>query len=91
MINPRKVIQLDAILEIKKMVFIQPWTRKQFKNYLSLLSNAENWVYLEVSVKNKPVQTLYKSMGFLQEGMHRDYYAKGDQAFLYQFDLVDNG
>ena len=48
-------------------------------------------IYLEVSGNNKPAQQLYESMGFHQQGIRKDYYAKGDHAFLYNLDLVDNG
>ena len=47
-------------------------------------------IYLEVSGKNKPAQQLYESMGFQKEGLRRDYYAKGEHAFLYHLNLVDN-
>ena len=46
-------------------------------------------IYLEVSGKNKPTQQLYESMGFQKEGLRRDYYAKGEHAFLYHLNLVD--
>ena len=48
-------------------------------------------IYLEVSGKNKPAQQLYKSMGFQQNNMRINYYSKGNHAFLFHFDLVDNG
>ena len=47
-------------------------------------------IYLEVSEKNKSAQQLYESMGFQKEGLRRDYYAKGEHAFLYHLNLVDN-
>ena len=47
-------------------------------------------IYLEVSEKNKSTQQLYESMGFQKEGLRRDYYAKGEHAFLYHLNLVDN-
>ena len=47
-------------------------------------------IYLEVSEKNKPAQQLYESMGFQKKGLRRDYYAKGEHAFLYHLNLVDN-
>ena len=47
-------------------------------------------IYLEVSGKNKPAQQLYESMGFQKKGLRRDYYAKGEHAFLYHLNLVDN-
>ena len=83
MIKPAKEKHLNAILEIEKMVFTQPWLRKQLKNDLTLRNNTENWVYLAVSIINKPTQTLYQSMSFLQKGIPRDYYVQGDHAFLY--------
>ena len=47
-------------------------------------------IYLEVSEKNKSTQQLYESMGFQKEGLRRDYYAKGEHAFLYHLNLVDD-
>ena len=47
-------------------------------------------IYLEVSGKNKPAQRLYESTGFQMKGLRRDYYAKGEHAFLYHLNLVDN-
>ena len=47
-------------------------------------------IYLEVSGKNKPAQQLYASMDFQQNGLRRDYYAKGEHAFLYHLNLVEN-
>jgi len=47
-------------------------------------------IYLEVSEKNISTQQLYESMGFQKEGLRRDYYAKGEHAFLYHLNLVDN-
>ena len=47
-------------------------------------------IYLEVSGINKPAQQLYESMGFQNKGLRRNYYAKGEHAFLYNLNLVDN-
>ena len=47
-------------------------------------------IYLEVSGENKPAQRLYESMGFQMKGLRRNYYAKGEHAFLYHLNLVDN-
>ena len=47
-------------------------------------------IYLEVSGKNKPAQQLYESMDFQKKGLRRDYYAKGEHAFLYHLNLVDD-
>ena len=48
-------------------------------------------IYLEVSGENKPAQRLYESMGFQMKGLRRNYYAKGEHAFLYHLNLVDDG
>ena len=146
MIQSANKSHLNEILNIEKIVFTKPWTRKQLKNDLVLSTNSENWVYmedqqvagyifgckvmdefylnniavhsdfqrrhigrsliehvknrlqsqniqriyLEVSGKNKPAQRLYESTGFQMKGLRRDYYAKGEHAFLYHLDLVDN-
>jgi len=47
-------------------------------------------IHLEVSGKNKSAQQLYKSMGLQKKDLRRDYYAKGEHAFLYHLNLVDN-
>ena len=47
-------------------------------------------IYLEVSGENKPAQRLYESMGFQMKGLRRNYYAKGEHAFLYHLNLVDD-
>ena len=47
-------------------------------------------IYLEISGKNKPAQQLDESMGFQKKGLRRDYYAKGEHAFLYHLNLVVN-
>ena len=147
MIKIANETHLNEILDIEKLVFIKPWSRKQLKNDLTLRTNAENWVYLkdkkvagyilgrkvmdefhlnniavladfqrkhigrsliehlcvrlqhqgiqrvylEVSVTNIPAQKLYKSLGFQQKGIRRDYYAIGDHALLYHLEIVENG
>jgi len=48
-------------------------------------------IYLEVSSENIPARELYDSMDFQQNGVRRDYYAKGDHAILYHLDLIENG
>ena len=46
---------------------------------------------LEVSANNIPAQKCYKSLGFTQRGIWKDYYSKGDDAILYYLDLIKNG
>ena len=46
---------------------------------------------LEVSANNIPAQKCYKSLGFTQMGIRKDYYSKGDDAILYNLDLTKNG
>ena len=48
-------------------------------------------ILLEVSANNIPAQKCYKSLGFTQEGIRKDYYSKGDDAILYYLDLIKNG
>ena len=48
-------------------------------------------VLLEVSANNISVQECYKSLGFTQKGIRKDYYSKGDDAILYNLDLTKNG
>ena len=47
-------------------------------------------IYLEVSEGNVVAQHLYKSLGFKQKGIRKDYYEKGNHALLYHLDLVVN-
>ena len=48
-------------------------------------------ILLEVSANNIPAQECYKSLGFTQNGIRKDYYSKGDDAILYYLDLMKNG
>ena len=48
-------------------------------------------ILLEVSANNIPAQKCYKSLGFTQRGIWKDYYSKGDDAILYYLDLIKNG
>ena len=147
MIQPANESHLNDILDIERMVFSKPWTRKHLKSDLTIRGDSENWVYLEdqqvagyifgwkildefhlnniavhadfqrrhigrsliehifvrlqtsniqrvyleVSGENKPAQQLYKSLGFQQKGIRKNYYGKSDHAFLYHLDLVANG
>ena len=48
-------------------------------------------ILLEVSANNIPAHKCYKSLGFTQRGIRKDYYSKGDDAILYYLDLIKNG
>ena len=48
-------------------------------------------ILLEVSANNISAQKCYKSLGFIQVGIRKDYYSKGDDAILYNLDLTING
>ena len=48
-------------------------------------------ILLEVSSNNIPAQKCYKSLGFTQRGVRKNYYSKGDDAILYNLDLTRNG
>ena len=47
MIKSANKSHLNEILDIEKIVFTRPWTRKQLQNDLVLGANSENWVYME--------------------------------------------
>ncbi|SVE64132.1 uncharacterized protein METZ01_LOCUS516986, partial [marine metagenome] len=48
-------------------------------------------ILLEVSTNNIAAQKCYQSIGFTQTGIRKDYYSKGDDAILYNLDLIKNG
>ena len=48
-------------------------------------------ILLEVSANNISAQKCYKSLGFTQMGIRKDYYSHGDDAILYYLDLIKNG
>ena len=48
-------------------------------------------ILLEVSAHNILAQKCYKSIGFTQMGVQKDYYSKEDDAILYNLDLTKNG
>ena len=48
-------------------------------------------ILLEVSAQNISAQKCYKSLGFTQMGVRKDYYSKEDDAILYNLDLKKNG
>ena len=48
-------------------------------------------ILLEVSANNIPAQKCYKSLGLTLTEIRNDYYSKGDDAILYNLDLIKNG
>ena len=48
-------------------------------------------IFLEVSAHNFSAQKCYKSLGFTQKGVRKNYYSRGDDAILYNLDLTRNG
>ena len=58
---------------------------------LRVISRDIKVILLEVSANNIPAQKCYKSLGFTQMGIRKDYYSKGDDAILYYLDLIKNG
>ena len=58
---------------------------------LRMISHDIKVILLEVSANNIHAQNCYKSLGFTQRGIRKDYYSKGDDAILYYLDLIKNG
>ena len=58
---------------------------------LRLLDRDIKVILLEVSANNIPAKIFYQSLGFTEVGIRRDYYTKGDDAVLYNLDLIKNG
>ena len=48
-------------------------------------------ILLEVSAENIPARECYQSLGFNQMGIRKDYYSKGDDAILYNLELITDG
>ncbi|MBC8257142.1 MAG: ribosomal protein S18-alanine N-acetyltransferase [Candidatus Marinimicrobia bacterium] len=46
-----------------------------------------NVILLEVSVNNISARKCYQSLGFIQTGIRKDYYSKGDDAILYNLEI----
>ncbi len=47
-----------------------------------------NIILLEVSVNNISASRCYKSLGFTQVGIRKNYYSKGDDAILYDLEIA---
>ena len=54
------------------------------------IKNAEK-LFLEVRADNVPAKKLYKSFGFTAMGVRKNYYDKGNDAILYNLELIENG
>ena len=48
-------------------------------------------ILLEVSMNNLPARKCYKSLGFIQVGIRKNYYSKGEDAILYDLEINSNG
>ena len=46
-----------------------------------------NVILLEVSVNNVSARKCYQSLGFVEVGLRKDYYSKGDDAILYNLEI----
>ena len=46
-----------------------------------------NIILLEVSINNVPAIRCYQSLGFIQVGLRKNYYAKDDDAALYDLEI----
>ncbi len=47
-----------------------------------------NIILLEVSINNIIARKCYKSLGFIQVGIRKNYYSKGDDAILYDLEIA---
>jgi len=47
-----------------------------------------NIILLEVSINNITARKCYKSLGFIQVGIRKNYYSKGDDAILYDLEIA---
>ena len=46
-----------------------------------------NVILLEVSVNNVSARKCYQSLGFVEVGLRKNYYSKGDDAILYNLEI----
>ena len=46
-----------------------------------------NVILLEVSVNNISARKCYQSLGFVEVGVRKDYYSKGEDAILYNLEI----
>jgi ribosomal-protein-alanine N-acetyltransferase len=62
--------------------------RKLINHIISrVVDQKVNVILLEVSVNNVSARKCYQSLGFVEVGMRKDYYSKGDDAILYNLEI----
>lgn len=62
--------------------------RKLIQHIISRVAGKNvNVILLEVSINNFSARKFYQSLGFVQTGMRKDYYSKGDDAILYNLEI----
>ena len=62
--------------------------KKLIKHIILIVADQKvNVILLEVSVNNFSVRKCYQSLGFVQTGIRKDYYSKGDDAILYNLEI----
>ena len=66
--------------------------RELIQHIISRIADQKvNVILLEVSVNNLSARKCYQSLGFVQLGILKDYYSKGDDAILYNLYINSNG
>ena len=62
--------------------------QKLIKHIILIVADQKvNVILLEVSVNNVSAQKCYQSLGFVEVGVRKDYYSKGDDAILYNLEI----
>ena len=62
--------------------------KKLIKHIILIVADQKvNVILLEVSVNNISARKCYQSLGFVQTGIRKDYYSKGDDAILYNLEI----
>jgi ribosomal-protein-alanine N-acetyltransferase len=62
--------------------------KKLIKHIILIVADHKvNVILLEVSVNNFSARKCYQSLGFVQTGIRKDYYSKGDDAILYNLEI----
>lgn len=76
-------------------LFVDPAFRGQgiggrlLKNWLRILKSQNvKKAFLEVRISNQTAQSLYESHGFKKVGLRRAYYRDGEDAFVYEKELM---
>ena len=62
--------------------------KKLIKHIILIVADQKvNVILLKVSVNNFSARKCYQSLGFVQTGIRKDYYSKGDDAILYNLEI----